>query len=135
MRKVGNMRVEVSKKTVREEEYKKKMVKVYIEKLEESLLKAEKGEIEWLGETEIPEEKKDKDEENDSLVYILLVKKENKESKYLAINITYLPMLVIEMKDKIQYMNEYLKEGYKSQVISMKEKLIKKEGNKITFNK
>lgn len=107
MRKVGNMRVGPSEKTIHEEEVKKKAIENYKKQVEESYAKAGEGVIEWLGEREVEDDKKYKSE-GENKVFIIQIRFYDDESKYRTIVGSYFMEALQGVYTAIIEMNKYL---------------------------
>ena len=107
MRKVGNMRVGPSEKTIHEEEVKKKAIKNYKEQVKESYEKAGEGIIEWLGDKEVEDDKKYKSE-GENKVFIIQIRYDTEDSKYRTIIGSYFMEAIQRIYMMIVEMNEYL---------------------------
>ena len=125
MRKVGDMRVGPSAKTVHEAKIRHEAIKNYRASFEEAYSKATQGIIEWLGGKDVPDSEKDQDEEGNTLVYVLSVRKESElaGSCYHTMEISYDKKPIFEINCTIQEMNAFLEgEKYLSRVFVLKEK-------------
>lgn len=115
MRKVGNMRVGPSEKTIHEEEIKKKAIENYKKQVEESYAKAGEGVIEWLGDRDIEDDKKYKSE-GEAKVFIIQIRYYDDESKYRTIVGSYFMEALQGVYSAILEMNNYLKDDEKIHV-------------------
>lgn len=107
MRKVGNMRVGPSEKTIHDEEVKKKAIKNYKEQVKESYEKAGEGIIEWIGGKEVEDDKKYKSE-GENKVFIIQIRYDTEDSKYRTIIGSYFMEAIQRIYMMIVEMNEYL---------------------------
>ena len=112
MRKVGNMRVGPSEKTIHEEEVKKKAIENYLNQINDSYTKAGEGIIEWLGDREVEDDKKYKSE-GENKVFILQIRYYNEDSKYRTILASYFMEPLQGVYTAIVEMNNYLKDEQK----------------------
>lgn len=126
MRKVGNMRVGPSEKTIHEEEVKKKAIENYKKQVEESYAKAGEGIIEWLGDREVEEDKKYKSE-NETKVFIIQIRYDKDDSKYRTILASYFMDALQGVYKAIIEMNNFLKEDEKihCKMLSVPEEFMK----------
>ena len=127
MRRVGGMRVRPSMKSIREEEYREKVIKEYKKKLDVAYERAKEGIVEWIGEEEVLERFKEKDEDGDYLVYLIQIKRIEKEGEestpYYTLSVSYDKRPIFEMSCKMREMRRWVKEEkYKTCVIMMKDK-------------
>lgn len=112
MRKVGNMRVGPSEKTIHEEEVKKKAIENYLNQINDSYTKAGEGIIEWLGDREVEDDKKYKSE-GENKVFILQIRYYDEDSKYRTIIASYFMEPLQGVYTAIVEMNNYLKDEQK----------------------
>ena len=112
MRKVGNMRVGPSEKTIHEEEVKKKAIENYLNQVNDSYAKAGEGIIEWLGDREVEEDKKYKSE-GETKVFILQIRYYDEDSKYRTILASYFMEPIQGVYTAIVEMNNYVKDDQK----------------------
>lgn len=125
MRKVGDMRVGPSAKTIHEEKIKKIAIANYRASFEEAYARATQGIIEWLGDKEMPDEQKNHDEEGNALVYVLSVKKSTEPDghNFHTMSISYDRKPIFEINCTMQEMNFFLEgEKYLTRIFELKEK-------------
>ena len=125
MRKVGDMRVGPSAKTMYEEKVKAVAIKNYRACFEEAYSRCSQGIIEWLGDKEIPDEQKNHDEEGNALVYVISVKKSTEPEgvPFHTMCVSYDRKPIFEINCTMEEMNFLLEgEKYLSRVYEIKEK-------------
>ncbi len=137
MRKVGDMRVGPSAKTIYEEKVKMVAIKNYRASFEEAYKRCSQGIVEWLGDKEMSDEQKNHDEEGNALVYILSVKKstEPEENNFHIMSVSYDRKPIFEINCTMQEMNFFLEgEKYLSQIFEIKEKDIIETLQSVKYN-
>lgn len=129
MRKVGNMRVPASNHKTKEElEFERNQrdgMLQYIEQMEEQYTKAKAGlTVPEDDEKDFPEEKKDKTEDGDTLMYgVMCQREEDKdEGKWYAVGYTYMKQRAMQSYVFITAMNNVVEPKYEVKVIGIKEK-------------
>lgn len=128
MRKVGDMRVGPSAKTVHEEKVKHEAIKAYKASFEESYEKAKEGIVEWIGEREMPDEAKDHDQDGHALIYVLSAKKESETGKYHTMELSYDRRPIFEIDHVMKEMNVFLEgEKYLSRIFLMREDDVRRD--------
>lgn len=124
MRKVGNMRVGSSKSQVTKlTEEQQAGLKEYREMIELRYTEAKKGVIDWEGEVNPSEDKKDKNDKGENILYCAMCHQQGDIPKN-----TWYPMFFTYEKDKaiqsvklVKEMNKYLQQKYYMKVAGMRE--------------
>ena len=124
MRKVGNMRVGSSKSKVSElTEEQQKNLREYREILEDGYQKAKLGVIDWEGEVNPPDEKKEKNAEGEYILFCTMCHKKGDipKNNWYPLFFTYEKVKALQAVYVIKEANKYCQQKYYVKVAGMKE--------------
>ena len=124
MRKVGNMRVGSSKShAARLTDEQQVHLKEYREMIEHRYIEAKRGAMDWEGEVNPTDDKKDKNEKGENILYCAMCHQQGDIPKN-----TWYPMFFSYEKEKVfqavtlvKEMNKYMQQKYYMKTVGMRE--------------